>query len=168
MAENNRFEELVKDFGERIGQPLEADGAMSATFRFGEQEDLGHLQYLERSDSVVMWATVGFLPPDGLAPRRTVRVLQLLDLVPEIHDFTLGAEKGTGRLVATARRPMEGLQAASVHAWVDELTEAVLTVRVELAEAFPVELDDFDPMAVDLGDRGEDEAEDAAETEEEA
>jgi len=160
----DRFEELVKTFGERIEQSLEVKGGTSAVFRFGEQEDLGHLQYLPQSENIVIWATVGFLPPDGLAPMRAVRILQFLDLVPEIHGFTLGAEPGTGRLVASARRTREELEDVAVLVTlVDELAEVVRTVRTELADALPVEFEDFDAAEVDLGDEGEDSLETAEE-----
>jgi len=156
MSARERLSELVVRFGEISDQSLSLDDAGSCAFHFGENGDLGHFQLLEDSETVILWATVGFLPPDTLAPLRDVRLLQLQDLGEDADGFTLGSEPGTGRVVIAVRRPVEEIEDSSVLAvWSDHLTKAVRSVRTSMVDYLPMQ-QDFRPLEVDLGDEGED------------
>jgi len=162
MNERERLDELVAAYGEMTGQALSPDAAGACVFRYGESGDSAHFEFLADSGCVVLWATVGFLAPDRNAPLRVVRLLQMQDLGGEADGFTLGAEPGKGRVVIAARRAVADIaDATSLAGWVDGLVAAVEAVRDSLREDFPVEMEDFDLSAVDLGDEDDlDEAED--------
>lgn len=166
MSARERLSELVIRFGEIGDQSLVLDEAGACAFRFGENGDLGHFQLLADSEAVVLWATVGFLPPDNLSPLRIVRLLQFQDLGQDAEGFTLGSEPGTGRVIIAARRTVEEIEDSSVLAgWVDRLTTAVRSVRTSLVDDFPMQPEDFFPLEVDLEDEGEDIEDEGEETE---
>jgi len=166
VSARERLSELVVRFGEISDQSLSLDDAGACAFRFGENGDLGHFQLLEDSATVILWATVGFLPPDSLAPLRVVRLLQFQDLGQDADGFTLGSEPGTGRVVIAARRAVEEIEDSSVLAgWTDRLTKAVRSVRTSLVDDFPMQPEDFRPLEVDLDDDGEDLEDEGEETE---
>lgn len=157
MNARERMNELLERFGEMNDQKLSLDDAGACAYRFGEAADLGHFEFLEESGCVLLWATVGFLPPDRHSPFRVVRLLQLQDLGQGADGFTLGAEAKNGRVVIAARRAVDEIEDSAVLAgWADSLAEAVRAVREEMVDAFPVEQDDFSVITTDLDDEGED------------
>lgn len=159
MNEREQCDELLRRFGGLCDQQLSLGELNDCSFRFGETNELGHFQYLERSAQLVLWATVGFLPPDRFAPLRMARLMQMQDLGGDSGGFTLGTEPETGRVVAVARRAPAELDSASLAGWVDELDKALGRIRQALAEEFPVEIGDFDLLAVGLGDENESDGE---------
>jgi len=162
MNERERLDELVAAYGGMTDQTLSLDAAGACAFRYGDVGDLAHVELLEESGCVVLWATVGFLAPDRNAPLRVVRLLQMQDLGCEADGFTLGAEPGTGRIVIAARRAVADIpDAAALAGWVDGLVAAVGAVRGSIREDFPVEMEDFELSELDLGDEGEDDLDEA-------
>lgn len=156
MSGRETFDRLVREFGQDRSQELALDELDACAFRFGDTAEIGHFQFLPKSDNVVLWATVGFLPPDAWAPLRVVRLLQMQDFGAQTHGFVLGAEKGTGRLVAFSRRALSELDGVGALAgWSDLLEAAVKDVRQAMVDEFPVETDDFNISEVELGDEGE-------------
>ncbi len=126
----------LAELGEKTGLSLSAEDN-HCSFTVDGSVD-ANLEFLEESESVVLWATVGVLPDDGFVGERAMRLLEMNEPGGETRGFTLGMDEDGRVLVAHARRDVDaGISADILAAWIEDLATLVGNVREEFAERYP-------------------------------
>ena len=130
------YRSAIAELGEKTGLSLSLEDN-HCSFTVDDSVDV-NLEFLEESESAVLWAAVGVLPDDGLAGERAMRLLEMNEPGGETRGFTLGMDEDGRVLVAHARRDVEeGISANILAAWIEDLVTLVGNVREEFAERYP-------------------------------
>jgi hypothetical protein len=141
-----QFESVLAEFGAAVKLDLALDGEGTATFAV-DDEILVNLQYLDKSDTVVMFSPAGAFggadAPD--AGEKAMELLRMNELAGETEGFTLALDEEGDMVLAMDRRsPLEISSADALAAWTGSLVRAVRTVRERFAARWPAEAEGED------------------------
>jgi len=155
LSEREGFELALADFGRTAGVELKLDAEGTCTVGVDDGDVNVNIRYLDGgADTIVCWATVGFLPDDRYAGMRACRLLKWNDFQQKTRRFTLGADAETGRLVAAGRFPAFAFDdACRLGTLISMLVETVHDVREELDNVYPPEFEDLSPADILEDDR---------------
>lgn len=137
-----QFEDVLDEFGAAAGVDVSLlDG--TATFTV-DDEVIVNIQYLEESDTVLLWSPVGGFggtdAPD--AGQKALALLRLCDLGGPTAGFTLALDADADLVLALDRRSALVVSSAdALAAWTEALVGAVRAVREHFATNFPVQED---------------------------
>ena len=137
-----QFEDVLDEFGAAAGVDVSlVDG--TATFTV-DDEVIVNIQYLEESDTVLLWSPVGGFggtdAPD--AGDKALALLRIGDLGGPVAGFTLALDADADVVLAMDRRSARVLSSADALAgWIEALVRAVREVREHFAANFPAEED---------------------------
>lgn len=138
----DQFEDVLDEFGAAAGVDVSlVDG--TATFTV-DDEVIVNIQYLEESDTVLLWSPVGGFggtdAPD--AGQKAMALLRLCDLGGPTAGFTLALDADADLVLALDRRSALVVSSAdALAAWTEALVGAVRAVREHFAMNFPVQED---------------------------
>lgn len=136
-----QFESVLAEFADAVKLYIALDDDACATFAI-DDEIIATLQYLDESDTIVLFAPVGAFGdvkvPD--AGEKALELLRLCEPCGAAQGFTLMLDEEAELVLAADRRhALEIASADSLAAWVEALVSAVRAVREIFAEKFPVE-----------------------------
>lgn len=137
----DQFEGVLAEFSDAVKLYIALDDDSCATFAI-DDEIIATLQYLDESDTIVLFAPVGAFgdakTPD--AGEKALELLRLCEPCGAARGFTLMLDEDAELVLAADRRhALEIASADSLAAWVEALVSAVRAVREIFAEKFPVE-----------------------------
>lgn len=137
----DQFSSVLRDFGLLFQEDLALDEYTDTAVIAVDDDVLVNVQYLNESDTVVLFSPVGGLPQDDeQAGEKALSLLKLTDLSGACGEITLMLDEDAGLVLAADRRSV--LKIATVDelaAWVKIVVNAVRSTREYFAEHFPVE-----------------------------
>ena len=147
MDSKAQIADIFAEFSRESGVPLELSPDDSATLVVGDV--IVNLQYLAASESLLAWATVGFLGADVNAPRRVRYLLEKHDALLKSHGFAFSLDpEDDDRVLAHDFHVTEYFETGDrLAAWIKDLVAVVRETRAELAAVAPY-VDD-EPFAAD-------------------
>lgn len=147
-----QFEQVLAEFGEKLGTKLELVDDRCNFIIDGTVEV--EIDYYSDAEYLVAWSTVGELPEDGFSGARALALLAMNELGSLRAGFTLSMDAETRRVVAHDRRGVEAVDSADrLAVWIDALVDLVRGIRSDFAKRFPFDGDDADSEA-DAGSEG--------------
>lgn len=136
MECREQFEQILAEFGEKLGAKLELADDRCNFIVDGTVEV--EIDYYDDADSLVVWSTVGELPEDRFSAARAFALLSLNELGAFRAGFTLAMDAETRRVVAHDRRGADAIDSADrLAVWIDALVDLVKSVRSDFAKRFP-------------------------------
>ncbi len=136
-----QFESVLAEFANAVKLYIALDDDSCATFAI-DGEIIATLQYLDESDTILLFAPVGAFGAVNApgAGEKALELLRLCEPCSAAHGFTLMLDEEAELVLAADRRQaLEIASADSLAAWVEGLVSAVRAVRGIFAEKFPAE-----------------------------
>ncbi|MBQ6472864.1 MAG: type III secretion system chaperone [Victivallales bacterium] len=136
MELRDSFNETLAEFGQTLDAALALqDGHCSFTV---DGTVSVQLEYLDESNTVIAWSTIGIAPEDGYQYDRARFLLALNELGAANDGFSFGLDPNTRHIIAHDHRPAELFDSADrLAAWLESLVEIVTRIRHEFAVQFP-------------------------------
>ena len=124
----DQFAKVLDEFGDMLQEDIYLSDDNTSTF-IADNEVVININYLEQSDSILMFSPVGELEDDEASGQKAIELLKLNDIGNVAGRVTLMMDPSA--LTVTSKEVLAD--------WVDNFVHAVRSTRGYFAEHYPVE-----------------------------
>ena len=136
----DQFAKVLDEFADLIQEDIYLDDNNSASFMV-DDDIIININYLEQSDTIVMFSPVGSLGENGDTGKKAEALLKLNDIGCDVTGrVTLMLDPEVDLILAADRQSALGITSKDeLSAWIEVLVKAVRSTREYFAVHFPVE-----------------------------
>lgn len=136
----DQFAKVLDEFADLIQEDIYLDDNNSASFMV-DDDIIININYLEQSDTIVMFSPVGSLGENGDAGKKAEDLLKLNDIGCDVTGkVTLMLDPEVDLILAADRQSALGITSKDeLSSWIEVLVKAVRSTREYFAVHFPVE-----------------------------
>lgn len=136
----DQFAKVLDEFADLIQEDIYLDDNNSASFMV-DDDIIININYLEQSDTIVMFSPVGSLGENGDAGKKAEALLKLNDIDCDVTGkVTLMLDPEVDLILAADRQSALGITSKDeLSSWIEVLVKAVRSTREYFAVHFPVE-----------------------------
>lgn len=136
----DQFAKVLDEFADLIQEDIYLDDNNSASFMV-DDDIIININYLEQSDTIVMFSPVGSLGENGDAGKKAESLLKLNDIGCDVTGkVTLMLDPEVDLILAADRQSALGITSKDeLSSWIEVLVKAVRSTREYFAVHFPVE-----------------------------
>jgi len=136
----DQFAKVLDEFADLIQEDIYLDDNNSASFMV-DDDIIININYLEQSDTIVMFSPVGSLGENGDTGKKAEALLKLNDIGCDVTgQVTLMLDPEVDLILAADRQSALGITSKDeLSAWIEVLVKAVRSTREYFAVHFPVE-----------------------------
>lgn len=136
----DQFAKVLDEFADLILEDIYLDDNNTASFMVDEDIVI-NINYLEQSDSIVIFSPVGSLGEIGNAGKKAEALLKLNDIGCDVTgQVTLMLDPEIDLVLAADRQSALSITSKDeLSAWIEVLVKAVRSTREYFAEHFPLE-----------------------------
>lgn len=136
----DQFAKVLDEFADLILEDIYLDDNNTASFMVDEDIVI-NINYLEQSDSIVIFSPVGSLGEIGNAGKKAEALLKLNDIGCDVTGkVTLMLDPEVDLILAADRQSALGITSKDeLSSWIEVLVKAVRSTREYFAVHFPVE-----------------------------
>lgn len=135
----DQFAKVLDEFGDLLQEDIYLSEDNTSTFVV-DNEVVININYLEKSNSILMFAPVGELGDDEASGEKAIALLKLNDIGNVAGRVTLMMDPNNDLILAADQQSALTITSKEVlAAWVDNFVRAVRSTREYFAEHYPVE-----------------------------
>ena len=135
----DQFAKVLDEFGDMLQEDIYLSDDNTSTF-IVDNEVVININYLEQSDSILMFSPVGDLVDDEASGQKAIELLKLNDIGNVAGRVTLMMDPQNNLILAADHQSALTITSKEVLAdWVDNFVHAVRSTRDYFAEHYPVE-----------------------------